>query len=47
MEKELRTNQTLWNEWTDINSRSDMYNLKAFKEGANKLDTYIGVKWVM
>ncbi len=41
MEKELRTNQTLWNEWTDINSRSDMYNLKAFKEGANKLDTYI------
>lgn len=41
MEKELTENQKLWNEWTDINARSKMYRLDAFKQGENKLDTVI------
>ncbi len=41
MENELRINQSLWNEWTDINARSKMYGLDAFKQGANKLDSLI------
>jgi SAM-dependent methyltransferase len=38
MNNELTANQNLWNEWTDINARSKMYNLDGFKKGENKLD---------
>lgn len=41
MDKELIENQKLWNEWTDINARSELYNLEAFKQGQNKLDPVI------
>ena len=32
-----RANMALWNEWTDINSRSSLYALDAFKAGRSKL----------
>lgn len=41
MENELKINQELWEEWTDINARSKMYRLEAFKKGENKLDRLI------
>jgi 2-polyprenyl-3-methyl-5-hydroxy-6-metoxy-1,4-benzoquinol methylase len=41
MDNELIENQKLWNEWTDINARSKLYRLDAFKKGENKLDPVI------
>jgi len=41
MQNELKTNLELWEEWTDINARSKMYRLEAFKKGENKLDSLI------
>lgn len=41
MDKELIENQKLWDEWTDINSRSKLYKLDAFKKGENKIDPVI------
>jgi SAM-dependent methyltransferase len=41
MDDKLQTNRELWEEWTDINSRSKMYDLDAFKQGRNKIDPLI------
>jgi 2-polyprenyl-3-methyl-5-hydroxy-6-metoxy-1,4-benzoquinol methylase len=41
MKNELKVNQNLWNEWVDINARSKMYDLDAFKKGKNKLDPVV------
>ncbi|HEX7555045.1 MAG TPA: class I SAM-dependent methyltransferase, partial [Leptolinea sp.] len=41
MDKELIENQKLWNEWTNINARSKLYRLEAFKQGENKLDAVV------
>jgi 2-polyprenyl-3-methyl-5-hydroxy-6-metoxy-1,4-benzoquinol methylase len=41
MDKELLENQKLWDEWTDINARSALYRLDAFKNGENKIDPVI------
>lgn len=41
MQKKLKQNQALWNEWVDINARSKMYNLQAFKNGTSALDPLI------
>jgi len=41
MDKKLETNRELWEEWTDINARSKMYNLEGFKQGVNKIDPLI------
>ena len=41
MDTKLETNRDLWEAWTDINSRSKMYNLDGFKRGENKIDALI------
>lgn len=41
MEEEFKMNRSLWDEWTDINARSKMYGMEAFKQGENKLDALI------
>jgi len=40
MEKYLKANRALWDEWTPINYRSDFYRVEAFKGGLNKLRPY-------
>ncbi|HYU82144.1 MAG TPA: class I SAM-dependent methyltransferase [Candidatus Polarisedimenticolia bacterium] len=40
MDKYLEANRALWNEWADINYRSDFYRVADFKAGLNKLRTY-------
>jgi ubiquinone/menaquinone biosynthesis C-methylase UbiE len=39
LDKYLRANQMLWDEFVEINSRSAMYHLKEFKAGKNKLNS--------
>ncbi len=41
MDEKLQQNLALWNEWTDINARSKMYRLDAFKQGENVLDPIV------
>lgn len=38
MDEYLNSNRRLWDEWTHINSRSNLYQLEDFKAGANKLN---------
>jgi 2-polyprenyl-3-methyl-5-hydroxy-6-metoxy-1,4-benzoquinol methylase len=33
----IESNRALWNEWTEINARSTLYNLKAFRAGKSTL----------
>ena len=40
MDKYLRANRALWDEWTAINYRSDFYRVADFKAGLNKLRAY-------
>lgn len=40
MERYLKANRALWDEWTGINYRSDFYKVEAFKAGLNKLRPY-------
>jgi SAM-dependent methyltransferase len=40
MDKYLKANRALWDEWTAINYRSDFYNVEAFKNGLNRLRPY-------
>jgi SAM-dependent methyltransferase len=40
MDKYLKANRALWDEWTAINYRSDFYKVEAFKAGLNKLRRY-------
>jgi hypothetical protein len=39
IEKYLQTNKAMWNEYVGINSHSAMYNLDAFRQGANMLNS--------
>jgi SAM-dependent methyltransferase len=36
----LRSNRALWNEWADINARSEFYGLEDFRRGGTKLRPY-------
>ena len=38
MDKYRQANQKMWDEFVGINSRSDLYELEAFKKGKNKLN---------
>ena len=40
MDKYLKSNRALWDEWTGINYRSDFYRVADFKAGLNKLRPY-------
>jgi SAM-dependent methyltransferase len=40
MDKYLKANRALWDEWTAINYRSDFYRVADFKAGLNKLRSY-------
>lgn len=40
MDKYLKANRALWDEWTGINYRSDFYRVADFKAGLNKLRPY-------
>ncbi len=40
MDKYLKSNRALWDEWTGINYRSDFYRVAEFKAGLNKLRPY-------
>jgi SAM-dependent methyltransferase len=40
MDKYLKANRALWDEWTGINYRSDFYKVADFKAGLNKLWPY-------
>jgi len=37
----LEANRRLWDEWVDVNSRSDLYRLEEFKKGGSKLAPFI------
>ncbi len=39
MDEFTRANRNVWNEWTHINARSDLYRLEAFKAGEIKLNS--------
>ena len=36
-EKEKNANRALWNEWTDIHEKSDLYDIESFKAGKIRL----------
>jgi SAM-dependent methyltransferase len=36
----LRSNRALWNEWADINARSEFYGLEEFRRGGTRLRPY-------
>jgi len=38
MDEQQRANRDLWDEWAPINARSELYQLAAFRAGANKLN---------
>jgi len=40
MDKYLKANRALWDEWAGINYRSDFYRVADFKAGLNKLRPY-------
>jgi len=40
MDKYLKANRALWDEWTGINYRSNFYKVADFKAGLNKLRAY-------
>ena len=40
MDKYLAANRALWDEWADINFRSDFYRVADFRAGLNKLRSY-------
>lgn len=40
MNEYVRSNRALWNEWVDINARSDFYGLEEFRQGGTKLRPY-------
>jgi hypothetical protein len=40
MNKYLKANQALWDEWTGINYRSEFYKVAGFKAGLNRLRPY-------
>ena len=37
MNRYLETNRSLWNRWTPINARSELYDVEGFKAGASSL----------
>lgn len=39
MDEYRQANHELWNEWADIHVESELYNVEAFKEGKNSLNT--------
>ncbi|HNT53583.1 MAG TPA: class I SAM-dependent methyltransferase [Anaerolineaceae bacterium] len=41
MDEYRNANRSLWDEWTQINARSDLYRLEAFRAGENKLDDLV------
>ena len=36
-EKEKNANRALWNEWTDIHEKSDLYDIESFRAGKIRL----------
>ena len=40
VDRYMKANRALWDEWTQINYRSDFYGVDAFKAGLNKLRQY-------
>jgi hypothetical protein len=40
MDEHLASNRALWDEWADINARSEMYALEEFKRGGSRLRDY-------